>query len=428
MRISFLLHNAYGIGGTIRSTFNLAATLAEHHDVEIVSVLRHRDVPTMGAPPGVVLTPLVDLRPGSPHHDGEDPRHARPARVFPRADGRHRQYSRLTDERVGRYLSALDAEVVVGTRPGLNVHIARQAGRAAVRVGQEHLTLSHHGFRVRHEIRHRYPLLDALTTVTEADARAHRRFGPSSMRVEAIPNGVPAASVAPADGTGKVIVAAGRLTPAKRYDLLVRAFARVAADHPDWKLRIFGSGDATGNEKAGLSALIEELGLSGSAHLMGNADPLEPEWAKASIAASTSDRESFGMTIVEAMRCGLPVVSTDCPVGPREIIEDEVDGRLVRPGDTEAVAAALLELVADEELRRRMGGAALRNSARFDPAYVAQRHLDLYGELLRRGPGRRSLGPVREAAHRARVAAIDTAHALRGTARGVLKKEGAAGL
>lgn len=83
MRISFLLHNAYGIGGTIRSTFNLAATLAEHHDVEIVSVLRHRDVPTMSAPANVRLTPLVDLRAGSPDYDGDDPHHALPARVFP---------------------------------------------------------------------------------------------------------------------------------------------------------------------------------------------------------------------------------------------------------------------------------------------------------------------------------------------------------
>lgn len=127
------------------------------------------------------------------------------------------------------------------------------------------------------------------------------------------------------------------------------------------------------------------------------------------------------------MRCGLPVVSTDCPVGPREIIEDEVDGRLVRPGDTDGIAAALLELAADDELRRGMGRAALRNSARFDPAYIAERHLDLYQELLWRGPGRRSLGPAREAAHRVRVGAIDTACALRSTARGALEKYGAAG-
>lgn len=159
---------------------------------------------------------------------------------------------------------------------------------------------------------------------------------------------------------------------------------------------------------------------------MGNVDPLEPEWAKGSIAVSTSDQESFGMTIVEAMRCGLPVVSTDCPVGPREIIEDGVDGRLVRPGDADGIAAALLALADDAELRRRMGEAALANSARFDPARIAERHLDLYRDLLRRGPGRRSLGPARETAHRVRIGAVDTAHALRSTARGVLARYRAA--
>ena len=65
MHISFLLHNAYGIGGTIRTTFTLAATLAEQHDVEIVSVFRHRDRPTLGAPAGVRLSHLVELRKNS---------------------------------------------------------------------------------------------------------------------------------------------------------------------------------------------------------------------------------------------------------------------------------------------------------------------------------------------------------------------------
>ncbi|MBT2384494.1 glycosyltransferase family 4 protein [Streptomyces sp. ISL-11] len=422
MHISFLLHNAYGIGGTIRSTFNLAAALAEHNEVEIISVLRHRDVPVMGAPPKVRLTPLVDMRTASADYDGDDPRHAQPARVFPRADGRHKQYSSLTDERIGQYLSRLDAQVIVGTRPGLNVHIARQARGAAIRVGQEHLTLSGHGFRVRHEIRHRYQLLDALTTVTEADARAYRQLGLPGVRVEAVPNSVPAARAEPSDGAGKVVVAAGRLNPVKRYDLLIRAFSEVVAVHPDWRLRIFGGGDATGNEKDNLSALIGELGLSRSVRLMGRTNSMEAEWAKGSIAASTSDHESFGMTIVEAMRCGLPVVSTDCPAGPREIIKDRVDGRLVRPGDPGDIAAALLELVGNDELRQRMGEAALKNSTRFDPARIAERHLDLYQDLLRLGPGRRSLGPVREIAHRARTSTIDTAHALRSTARGVLKK------
>ncbi len=417
MRISFLLHNAYGIGGTIRSTFNLAAALAEQHDVEIISVLRNRRAPIMGAPPKVRLTPLVDLRPSSPDTDADDPRHARPARVFPRADGRHKQYSRLTDERIGRHLSSLDADVVVGTRPGLNVHIARQARPDIIRVGQEHLTLASHGLRMRHEIRHRYRLLDALTTVTEADACTYRRLGPRGLRVEAVPNSVPEPRADCSDGAGKIVVAAGRLTAVKRYDVVVHAFAEVVAAYPDWQLRIFGSGDATGNEKENLSALIRELGLTRNVHLMGNTDRLEAEWARGSVAVSTSDQESFGMTIVEAMRCGLPVVSTDCPVGPGEIIEDRVDGRLVRPGDPQAVATALLELVGNDGLRRRMGEAARKNSARFDPARIAEQHISLYEDLLRRGPGRRSLGPAREAAHRARTSVIDTVHTARSTVR-----------
>ncbi|MFH9419393.1 glycosyltransferase family 4 protein [Streptomyces sp. NPDC017529] len=422
MHVVFLIHNAYGIGGTIRATYNLASVLSEQHDVEIVSVFRHRDVPVMDVPAHVRLTHLVDLRAASADFEGDDPRHAEPARIFPRADGRHRQYSRLTDARIGRFLARLEADVVVGTRPGLNAHVARQTRAAGIRVGQEHLTFSGHGFRLRHEIRHRYRLLDAITTVSESDARSYRRLDFPGVRVEAIPNSVPRVSVEPADGSGKVIVAAGRLIPLKRYDILVKAFAEVVREHPDWQLRIFGEGDTTGNERDSLTGLIGELGLEQHAHLMGKADPLEPEWVKGSIAASASDRESFGMTIVEAMRCGLPVVSTDCPVGPREIVRDGADGFLVPAGRAGDMAAALLRLVGDDRLRRRMGEAALRNSARFDPSLVAERHQDLYQDLLRRGPGRRSLGFRRNAGFHVRTRAFDAAHAARSTARAVVSQ------
>lgn len=386
MHISFLLHNAYGIGGTIRTTFTLARTLAEQHDVEIVSVFRHRDAPVLGAPEGVTMRHLVDLRKKSATYDGEDAEHARRAVVFPRGDSRHKQYSRLTDARIAAHLRTVEADVVVGTRPGLNVHISRQTRRGPVRVGQEHLTLDSHGYRLRREIAHRYTLLDALTTVTRADADDYRsRLKLPGLRIETIPNAVPEPAGPPAGGDLKWVVAAGRLHRVKRYDLLVRAFAQVSAARPDWRLRIYGGGDATGNEQASLRVLIDELGLHSQVFLMGSVNPMEAEWPKGSIAAVTSERESFGMTIVEAMRAGLPVVATDCPHGPAEIIEDGVDGRLVPVGDPDATAAALLQLIEDDELRHRMGAAALASSARFDPARIAERHESLYTELLARG-------------------------------------------
>ncbi|MGA5422341.1 glycosyltransferase family 4 protein [Streptomyces lavendulocolor] len=423
MHISFLLHNAYGIGGTIRTTFNLARELAERHEVEIVSVFRHREEPTLGAPAGVTMKHLVDLRKNSPTYDGGHPDYKKPAKVFPRGDGRWKQYSRLTDDRIAAHLRTLQADVVVGTRPGLNVHIARQARRGPVRVGQEHLTLDSHGYRLRREIGHRYALLDAVTTVTEADARSYRtRLKLPGVRVDSVPNSVPAPSVEPADGTAKWVVAAGRLTRVKRYDLLVEAFAKVVAARPDWRLRIYGSGDATGNEKNALRALIETRGLHNHVFLMGTANPLEPEWVKGSIAAVTSRLESFGMTIVEAMRCGLPVVSTDCPHGPGEIIEDGVDGRLVPVGDVDAIADALLALIQDDDLRRRTGQAALAASQRFDPVRIAERHEALFAELVEGGANGRSRGRLRDALHRTRGAVLDAAYSARYKAADVLRK------
>ncbi|MFE1251617.1 glycosyltransferase family 4 protein [Streptomyces sp. NPDC058735] len=383
MKISFLIHNAYGIGGTITTTFNLAGALAERHDVEVVSALRHLEHPLLTPHPRVRLRALVDLRKEADH-----PLHRRPARVFPPAEYRHHQYSELTDQRIGEHLAALDADVVIGTRPGLNVHIARQAPEHVLRVGQEHLTLDNHSPRLRTVLRRAYRRLDVITTVTEADAAVYRRtMWLPGVHVEALPNSVPDPVLPPADGTSKIVVAAGRLVRVKRYDLLVGAFALVAAAHPDWQLRIYGKGE----EQPRLRQLIEQLGLWNNVFLMGAATPMEAEWVKASIGAAASDFEPFGMTIVEAMRCGLPVVSTDCPYGPGEIIADGTDGRLVPAGDRDALAAALLELVGDDERRRRMGRAALDNARRFAPGpVVAQAERILADALAARTAGRRT--------------------------------------
>ncbi|MEU6332215.1 glycosyltransferase family 4 protein [Streptomyces sp. NPDC047049] len=414
MHISFLIHNAYGIGGTIRTTFNLARTLAEQHEVEIVSVLRHRDAPVFDLGPRVALRHLVDLRENSPAYEGADPAHARPARIFPAAENRFGQYSELTDGRIAQHLRRMETDVVVGTRPGLNVHIAKQARRGPVRIGQEHLTLDTHSKALKLALRSAYPRLDAVTTVTEADARAYRRtLRLPGVRVESVPNSVPASALAPADGSGKWVVAAGRLTRVKRYDVLIRAFAQVVAERPDWRLRIYGGG----TEKAALRALIDELGLYNHVFLMGPANPLEPEWAKGSIAAVSSSLESFGMTIVEAMRCGLPVVATNCPHGPGEIIDDGVDGKLVPVGNPEALAGSLLTLINDDDARKRMGGAALASSARFDPATVAERHEELFAELLARRRGHRLRGSL----HRARGALLGGAYATKDAARAAMR-------
>ncbi|MEV0222558.1 glycosyltransferase family 4 protein [Streptomyces sp. NPDC050704] len=419
MHISFLIHNAYGIGGTIRTTYNLANTLAEQHDVEIVSVFRHRDEPVFAPGPRVRVRHLVDIRENSPGYEGDDPEYRTPARVFPRGENRYGQYSVLTDRRIAEHLSTVEADVVVGTRPGLNVHLARETRRGPARVGQEHLTLDTHSVALRTELRGAYPRLDALTTTTEADARAYRqKMRLPGVHVEGVPNPVPAPGIEPADGNGKWVVAAGRLAPVKRYDLLIKAFDRVRDQRPDWRLRIYGGG----KQKDKLRRLIDELGLYNHVYLMGPAHPIEPEWAKGSIAAVTSSLESFGMTIVEAMRCGLPVVSTDCPHGPGEIIDNGVDGRLVPVGNVGAIAEGLLELINNDALRHQMAGAALKDSERFDPSRIAERHESIFDGLVSRG-GDSKIGRMRGSLHRTRGALLGGAYAVRDAGRTVLGKE-----
>ncbi|GLF96242.1 glycosyltransferase family 4 protein [Streptomyces yaizuensis] len=390
MKIAFLIHNVYGLGGTNRTTINLATALADHHDVEIVSIFRDRDTSLFAIDPRIKVVPLVDTR-SEEHATWRET----PAEVFPKDETRYRQYSVLCDRKVAAYFEKARPDIAVGTRPGLNVYVAALAGDATLRIGQEHVTLASHPAPLTAELRTHYARLDGFVTVSEADAENYRtEMKIPGLPVVAIPNSVPEPLVRPADGRSRTVVAAGRLAALKRYDDLVRAFAKVAAEHPDWTLRIYGQG----GERAKLRSLINELGLCNQVFLMGLASPIEAEWAKGSIAAVTSESESFGMTIVEAMRCGVPVVSTDCPLGPREIIRDGEDGRLVPVGDTDAIAAALLDLIRDEELRTTMGRAALRNAARFDPAVVAERYEELFQKLRTRragGPLKRSLRELR---------------------------------
>ncbi|MFI6639745.1 glycosyltransferase family 4 protein [Streptomyces sp. NPDC050504] len=378
MKISFLIHTIYGIGGTIRTTLNLAEELAGRHEVEIVSVFRHRDVPLFAIDPRITVVPLIDTRPKSPTNESKHPEHLKPAAAFPAAEARYKEYSALTDERVRAHYADSDADVVIGTRPGLVAYVARFSPDSAVLIGQEHMTHNHHKPALRAELEPYLRRIDAFVTVSEGDAASWREHLPlPDTRVLAIPNSVPEPVVAPSDTSGTTVVAAGRLATEKQYHVLIDAFAKVVEQRPEWRLRICGWGP----RKEHLRKKIDKMRLNNSVLLMGPRTPIDPEWVKGAIAVSTSRHESFGMTLVEAMRCGLPVVTTDCDYGPREIVQDGVDGLLVPVGDVDAVAAALLKLIDDPELRGAMGAAALRNARRFDPGPVTKQYEELFVEL-----------------------------------------------
>lgn len=173
------------------------------------------------------------------------------------------------------------------------------------------------------------------------------------------------------------MIAVGRYVYQKGFDLLLRAWAQVEKNCPDWELAIYGEGDRTPYQR-----LIEELGIDSTrCHLCERSYDIEKEYCRSSIFVFSSRFEGFGMVLVEAMACGLPVVSYDCPCGPKDIVKDGEDGLLVENGNTSALAQGLIALIKDDGKRKAMSEAALRNVQRFQIEHIAQQWKFLF-ELI----------------------------------------------
>ncbi|MBC9713865.1 glycosyltransferase [Streptomyces sp. TRM66268-LWL] len=355
MKITFLLFDAYGIDGTIRATANLATALAERHDVQIVSYYRTAERMRVPVDERVRVRPLVDLRPSARHDVRDEPEVQTLGAVCPLdvLYASRTPPSALGEQRLADFLRRTDSDVVIATRPYLVCMLAEH-GRtdAYLRIGQEHLTRASHSEQVRRDQDAAIDRLDAFVTLSEGDALAYDKALPvRQVLITHIANCCPAPVVEAATGTSRIVVAAGSLVPAKHFDRLIGAFAKVVARHPDWTLRIYGRG----RERAALRRRIDELGLHANVFLMGPHSPIDTEWAKGAITVVSSSTEAFGMPIVEAMRLGVPVVATDCDYGPREIISHGRDGLLVpAEGPVEDhLADALCRLIANDAERFR---------------------------------------------------------------------------
>ena len=237
-------------------------------------------------------------------------------------------------------------------------------------------------------IRFVFSLTDSTIAPTDELAKELRAYGVRNVIV--IPNGIDLGRLKATEAQKarfmrryrmpagrKVVLYVGRLGFEKRLDVLLAALPKLKAR--GWFLLVVGSGP----QQEGYLREAEALGLARNARFTGmvSGEELCAAYACADVFASASDSETFGLTFIEAMSFGVPAVGVD-KLGPREIIRDGVNGFLVKPGDSAAMAKRMDMLLSDGKLRKRLGAQAKATAGRFTIESSAEATLQAYREVV----------------------------------------------
>lgn len=368
--IAFLVFNLDGMGGTSRSAITQANALSRlgRYDVRLVSVTRSADAPHYTIDGDVTVTYLCDVR-------RDDPRHRQPSRLVPqRWDG---QFSALTDGGMTA-LRDLEVDLVVTVTPALMASAVQLLPVGTAILHQEHRSSADRAGGMEPLLAFA-PRVDAVAMLTESMADwLSGELGAAAPPIVVMPNPLPVSEQARSPLDSRRIVTAGRIVEEKQFIHLIRAFEEVADELPGWTVRILGDGPL----REELIAHAAKAGLADRVELPGTVDDMAPEWARAAICALSSKTEGFPLVAQEAMSAGVPVVSYDCPSGPRELITHGTSGLLVGAGAKAGLAAALHSLATDPELLRRLGQGALDASRAYEAGTIAARWAGIIDEVL----------------------------------------------
>lgn len=363
--IFIICNNVEELGGLQRWAHHIATLMSERgHDVQLIGVERPEERHDYGVDPPYRVSHL---------NEGRPPSAWKPRRLWGHLDVRARLRERGRRAAFRRAVGTLN-EAFSAAGPGAVVIVPQvfamrwvsQADRATLPL----VGMSHESFAAssatwrRRGVRDLFAEAERLLLLTREDADAWARDGMSNVGV--MPNPVPIVPEQPARSEAKVVASLGRFSHEKGYDLLLEAWARVAPEHPDWTLRLYGNGPL----EEDLQAQAMVLGIDETVDFAGLTTDVEAALRDCSVFALASRAEGFPVSLLEAGAMGLPSVCFSCAPGVREIVEDGETGMLIRPGNVEQFAESLHSLMGDEELRRTMGQAARERVSAYSPRAV----------------------------------------------------------
>lgn len=218
-----------------------------------------------------------------------------------------------------------------------------------------------------------------VIVLTQRDKQLWENKFKKANNIICIPNSAitPKIQISDYETRDKLIIAVGRLTYQKGFDILIKAWAMIANRFPAWKLSIIGSGE----DEPVLQKLISSLNLEKSVNIVQATTQINQYYNRASIFCLSSRFEGLPMVLIEAQQFGLPIVSFDCNTGPAEVVSHDLNGLLCEPGDENELANALADCIADDNKRDLFNKAALQSANRFNAKPVFSKWIDLFNSI-----------------------------------------------
>jgi glycosyltransferase involved in cell wall biosynthesis len=377
MKIFYIYTALLTVGGADRVITNKANWLAEHgYDVTIVTDSQ------MGRPPVFPLSPKVRL------HDfginfGLEYGHILPVRIY-----WYFKLMRKYKKMMSSFLCTECPDIVITTL-GRDLDFLTSIHDGSVKIGESHIARDYS--RNFHLLKQRggiYKLmakygrwkqertvsrLDGLVLLTQMDEKNWQGVTQTFV----IPNSITFKSEKVSSCLNKKAICVGRYNEQKGYEYMVEAWSIVNMKHPDWTLHAYGAGEL----KADIQQQIDKAGLNGKMILHDPVPNISEKYVDSSIYIMSSRFEGFGMVLVEAMECGLPCVSFDCPYGASDIICNGEDGYIVDYLNSQQLAFRICDLIEDDNKRITMGRKAKRNIQRYNQEAVMKQWVDLFNCL-----------------------------------------------